>query len=104
MGRRRKKKNFTFKNSQGVIYEVIFRKPDKRYYGEDCDGICYDPKEKGCSPKILISPYLTDQTELNTSIHEFAHAFFWDKPEKDIYRLANALSRFLYNECKWRKK
>jgi len=102
MGRRRKKKNFIFKNPKGVTYEVIFRKPNKMHYGKDCDGVCYDPEDE-IPPKILINPYLTSQSELNTSIHEFAHAFFWDKSESDVYKFANTLSRFLYNEQKWRK-
>lgn len=93
--------NFTFKNTKGVEYEIIFRKPNKNAYGEDCDGVCFDPNEK--NPKILISPYLTKQSELNTVIHEMAHAFFWDKPESDIFAYANAVSRMLYNHCHWRK-
>ena len=93
--------NFIFKNTKGVEYEIIFRKPNKATYGDSCDGICYDPKEK--KPKILISPYLTKQSELNTIVHEMAHAFFWDKPEGDIFAYANAVSRMLYNYCQWRK-
>jgi hypothetical protein len=93
--------NFIFKNTKGIEYELVFRKPNKATYGEDCDGICYDPKEK--EPKILISPYLTKQSELNTIVHEMAHAFFWDKPETDILAFANAVSRMLYNHCQWRK-
>ena len=101
MSKINKDENFTFKNSKGVEYELIFRKPNKNCYGEPCDGICYDPEEK--NPKILISPYLTKQSELNTIIHEMAHAFFWDKPEADIFAYANAVSRMLYNHCHWRK-
>ena len=32
-----------------------------------------------------------------------AHAFFWDKPETDVFAYANAVSRMLYNHCHWRK-
>ena len=102
MGRGRKKKNFTFKNSKGVTYEVIFRKPNKQHYGNECDGVCYDPDEKP-KPKIMISPYLTDQSEINTCIHEIAHAFFWEETETNITKFANVCSRFLFNEMKWRK-
>lgn len=100
MSNKRKKKNkkFKFKTSKGVEYEVIFRKPDRRYRAV---GLCSDPNSK--IPKIQISPYLSKQTELNTSIHEFAHAFFWDKTETEVAKFANALSRFLYTECGWRK-
>lgn len=96
----KKKQNFTFKNTKGVEYEVFLKKPNYKYYGE-VDGYCHDPKEK--DPKIYVSPYLTKQSELNTIIHEMAHAFFWDKPEKDIYAYANAVSRMLYNHQQWRK-
>jgi Zn-dependent peptidase ImmA (M78 family) len=96
----KKKQNFTFKNSKGVEYEVFFKKPNFKYYGNS-DGYCHDPKEK--DPKIYVNPYLTKQSELNTIIHEMAHAFFWDKPEKDIFAYANAVSRMLYNHQHWRK-
>lgn len=97
---RRRKKNFTFKNNDQVKYEVFFQKPNSAHYG-DADGTCSDPK--GEHPKIFINPYLTKQSELNTCIHEFTHAFFWDATEKEVYKFANTLSRFLYNYCKWRK-
>ena len=87
---------FKFKNAGGTEYKVLFRKPNKRYYGDDCDGTC----TKGT---IMINPDRTDQTKLNTSIHEIAHAFFWDKKEYEITKFANTCSRFLYNHCKWRK-
>lgn len=93
-------KNFTFKTDKGIKYEILFRKPRTTAEGE-CDGICYNPEEK--HPKILISPYLTRQTELNTIIHEMAHAFFWDEPESVTFAYANAVSRMLYNHCNWRK-
>ena len=95
-----KRPNFKFKNTEGNQYEVLFYKPHGKHF-DGAVGICQDPEDE--HPKIYISPYLTDQSELNTSIHEFAHAFFWDKSEKEVYAFANALSRFLYNECHWRK-
>tara|TARA_Y100001973_G_scaffold9129_1_gene12477 strand:- start:292 stop:669 length:378 start_codon:yes stop_codon:yes gene_type:complete len=101
MGKKTKKnENFKFKNTKGVEYEVFFKKPNVKWYG-NVDGYCHDPKEK--DPKIYVNPYLTKQSELNTIIHEMAHAFFWDKPEKDIYAYANAVSRMLYNHQNWRK-
>ena len=92
--------HFSFKNNDGVEYEVIFRKPDKRHFGGDCDGICTPPDS--LDPKIHISPNLTTQTQLNTSIHEFTHGFFWNKSEKEVAHFANTLSRFLFNHCGWR--
>jgi len=100
MQKNKKDNDFTFKNTKGIEYKVIFRKPNSKWYG-DIDGYCEDPQEK--DPKIYINPYLTKQSELNTVIHEMAHAFFWDKPEKDIYAYANAVSRMLYNHCHWRR-
>lgn len=97
---RRKKRDFTFKNNDGVKYHVLFHKPHSAHYGE-ADGTCADPAET--NPKIFINPYLSKQSELNTSIHEFTHAFFWNATEKEVYKFANTLSRFLYNHCKWRK-
>ena len=91
---------FTFKNSDGKIYEVLFRKPNAAHYGE-ADGVCYSPDDD--PPRIYINPYLSKRNELNTCIHEFAHAFFWDKSEKEINAFANAISKFLYVECGWRK-
>jgi len=96
------KKKFKFKNSRGTEYKVVFRKPNSAHFGTDCDGYCTNPNSE--EPRIYINPHNSDQTILNTVIHEFAHAFFWDKPEKDVKKLADALSRFLYNEKKWRKK
>lgn len=89
-------RDFKFKNAKGEEYTVSFRKPNKRYYGEDCDGVC-------TKDKILINPDRSDQTMLNASIHEFAHAFFWDKKEYEVTKFANACSRFLYNHCRWRR-
>ena len=93
-------KRFFFKNSDGAEYEVIFRKPNKNHFGSGCDGVCACPDGK--SPKIQINPHRTNQTQLNTSIHEFAHAFFWEKSERDVLHFANTLSRFLYNFRNWR--
>ncbi|MAH50979.1 hypothetical protein CMI37_34500 [Candidatus Pacearchaeota archaeon] len=92
-----------FKNAQGVEYEVIFRKPDKRTWGEDCDGVCFYPNDNENKSKIYINPYRTNQTQLNTIIHEVAHAFFWDKKEYEIKKYADTMSRLLYNKLKWRK-
>jgi len=95
-----KAKYFTFSNTGGVQYEVLFRKPDKKHFGE-ADGFCTDPSEE--KPKIHINPYLTKRNELNTIIHEFAHAFFWEATENQVNKFGNAVSKFLYTECGWRK-
>lgn len=94
---------FTFTNTKGVMYEIIFRKPRKDAYGRGTYGICTDPGEfkEDYIPKIYINPYLTKKSELNTSIHEIAHAFFWDKSETDVTRFADVCSNFLYKNG-WR--
>lgn len=97
---KKKRDNFKFKNCQGHEFEVLLRKPNSAHYGE-ADGICYDPNQK--DPKIYISPYLTEKSSLNTAIHEFAHAFFWDKTEKEVYSFANTLTKFLFTYRKWRR-
>ena len=94
MRKGKKRPGFTFKNTKGVEYEVLFYKPNKKVY-DGAVGICDDPKEK--NPKILINPYLSDQSELNTAIHEFAHAFFWDIPEYKV-RKFSALAAKLIEE------
>jgi len=91
---------FKFKNAQGIRYEIYFRKPNRAHYGK-ADGYCHDPEEN--DPRIYINPHLTPKSELNTIIHELGHAFFWDKPEKEIYKYANAVAAFLYRQG-WRKK
>ena len=100
MARRKKRRKFTFKNFEGQEYEIIFKKPNSLHYGE-ADGTCQDPESE--NPKIYINPYLTKQSELNTSIHEVAHAFFWNASEAQIKKFGDTLSRFLYSHCKWRK-
>ena len=98
-GRKEKNKTFSFTNYDGVEYTLFFRKPHNAY-GE-ADGRCLKPQED--EPKININPQLTQQTELNTCIHEVCHAYFWDAPEAKVTKFANNLSRLLFNKCGWRK-
>ena len=88
-----------FKNYDGVQYEMLFKKPDKRV-ADNADGWCTSPYS--IKPRILINPYRTQQTQLNSIVHEMAHAFFWDKSETEITRFGNAVSRVLYNKLGWR--
>ena len=92
-------KPFVFTNTKGYTYYTYMKKPDKRI--GKCDGICSDPLED--VPKIYIRPGMSDRREMNTQIHELAHAFFWDKPETDIRRYADTVSRYLH-ELGWRKE
>ena len=92
-----------FKNTENIEYEITYRKPDKRTWGESCDGVCFYPEGFEHKSKIYINPHRTNQTKLNTLIHEVAHAYFPDKSEKEITSYANTMSRLLYNELGWRK-
>ena len=94
-------KKIKFKNADNIEYEILFRKPDKRT-ASGADGLCSDPCDD--KPRILINPYRTPQTQLNTIVHEMAHAFFWDKSEVEIGRFGNAISRVLYNKLGWRSQ
>ena len=58
-------KKSKFKTTKGIEYKVLFRKPDARWF-QDADGYCQDPNTE--EPKIVVNPYLTDQSELNTII------------------------------------
>ena len=93
-----------FESTEGIEYKISFRKPDKRTWGEGCDGVCFYPENGENKSKIYINPHRTDQTQLNTLIHEVAHAFFPDKTEREITDYGNTMSRLLYNELGWRKK
>ena len=88
-----------FKNSKGIEFEILFRKPDKR--NGECDGVCYkeDDDSKG---KIFIRPGMSAKRELNTIIHEILHAFYWDKSEYDVDRCASVISNYL-SKSGWRK-
>lgn len=90
---------FVFTNTKGVQYQSFFKKPDKRI-GEGIDGLCFDPEDE--EPKIYIRPGMSNRREMNTCIHEVAHAFFWDKSETDVRRYADTVSRYLY-QLGWRK-
>ena len=91
-----------FKNSEGVTYEFVFRKPDKRRWGEDCDGVCFYPVIGKNPTPILINPHRSNQVILNTVIHETAHAYFPELTETQVLAFGNTLSRILYNDLKYR--
>jgi hypothetical protein len=85
---------FTFTAPNGSKYECYFRKVGK------LDGICYDPADD--EPRIFVTPKMSDRREMNTCIHEAAHAFFWNEPEYKILRYGNTVSNWLH-KLGWRK-
>lgn len=93
-----KKKPFVFRTCDGKTrYEVILKKPPKAYKAV---GLCFDPKEE--NPQIIVNPDQTEKELMNTIIHEFAHAFFWDSSEKNVNKFGNTVTRYLYSQG-WRK-
>ena len=97
------KEKLKFKNTKGTEYSIKFRKPDRRVWGDDCDGVCFYPDYCGQS-HIKINPHRTDQTIFNTVIHETTHAFFDELTETQVTKFANTLSRLLFNDLKFRSK
>lgn len=95
--------NLNFTTTEGIKFDIKFRKPDARTY-EGCDGVCHYPDwSKGkINGKIYINPYRGDQCIFNTIIHEVAHAYFPGATERDVTSFGNTLSRILYNELKFR--
>ena len=91
-----------FKNAEGIEYSIKFRKPDKRTWGEDCDGVCFYAEDGKNEADINVNPHRTNQTIFNTVIHEVTHAFFEDKTEAETAKFANTLSRLLFNELQFK--
>ena len=92
------KKPFVFRTYDGKVrYEVILQKPPKAY---NAVGLCFDPSED--EPKIIVNPNQTERQLMNTMIHEFAHAFFWDASEENVTKFGNTVTRYLYSQG-WRK-
>lgn len=90
-------KSFKFKTDKGVEYIVDKIKIPAKNKAE---GLCDSPD---CSfPKIVIEKSLLPRREMAVSIEEFAHAFFWDKSEKNVRKFAAVLTKYLYANG-WRK-
>jgi hypothetical protein len=90
-------KSFSFKTDKGVEYCVNKIKIPAR---DKAEGLCDSPENE--YPKILIEASLLPRREMSVSIEEFAHAFFWDKSEKNVRKFAATLTKYLYANG-WRK-
>jgi len=92
-------KPFVFRTYDGKTrYEVFLKKPPKAYKAE---GLCFDPTED--SPKIMVNPNQTERQLMNTIVHEFAHAFFWNASEANVSKFGNIVTKYLYQQG-WHKK
>jgi hypothetical protein len=94
---RKKKADFKFKNAQDKVYRVVWRKPGKQ---EKAEALCYNPD--GPDPRIFLDPHLLERRKMAVIIEEFAHAFFWDKNEKEVRKFSATLRTFLYKSG-WKK-
>lgn len=90
-------KSFKFKTDKGVEYSVDKIKIPAKSKAE---GLCDSPESD--FPKIVIEKALLPRREMSVSIEEFAHAFFWDKSEKNVRKFAAVLTKYLYSTG-WRK-
>lgn len=92
-----KSKIIKFKTARGIKYKLVWRAPAKSY---NAAGLCDDPKSK--KPEILIDPKLLDKRLLSVLIEELSHAFWFEKPEKEVRKFAAVLTRLIY-QLGWRK-
>lgn len=90
-------KSFNFKTDKGVEYFVNKIKIPAK---DRAEGLCDSPENE--YPKILIEASLLPRREMSVTIEEFAHAFFWDKSEKNVRKFAAVLTKYLYANG-WRK-
>lgn len=87
--------NIKFKNSDGVEYELIWKKPHHTY---NADGLCYSPESD--EPKILVDPKLKKRRKMSTLIEEVTHAFFWDKTEREVRKFSSVLAGLINKQIK----
>lgn len=91
-------KSFKFKTDKGIEYSVNKIKIPPKAKAE---GLCDCPENK--NPQIYIEQSLLPKREMSVSVEEFAHAFFWDKSEKNVRKFAATLTKYLY-ATGWRKR
>jgi len=90
-------KNFKFKTDKGIEYSVSKIKIPAK---DKAEGLCDSPDNE--YPQIFIETSLLPRREMSVTIEEFAHAFFWDKSEKNVRKFAAVLTKYLYANG-WRK-
>jgi len=90
-------KSFKFKTDKGVEYSVSKIKIPVK---DKAEGLCDSPENE--QPQIFIEQSLLPRREMSVTIEEFAHAFFWDKSEKNVRKFAATLTKYLHANG-WRK-
>jgi len=82
---------FDFKNGDDIKYEIVWKKPAKRY---NAHGICDEPAAK--NPQIWVDPKLKEKKLLSVIIEELYHAFAFEKNEKTARGFASTVKKLLY--------
>jgi len=96
-----KKPDYAFTNADDQKFRFYFRKPHKSH---DADGLCYNP-EYYEEPKIYVNPHLPPKRKLQVVIEEVAHAFWYDKTEREVRKFSRVLADILWqNSLKYNAK
>ena len=80
----------TFKNSKGIEYQIVWKAPARRW---KANGLCDSPDSK--EPEVWVDPNLNEKLFLDVLIEEMIHAEWFEKPEKEVRKLAANLRRVL---------
>ena len=80
----------TFKNAKGIEYQIVWKAPARRW---KANGLCDSPDSK--EPEVWVDPNLNEKLFLDVLIEEMIHAEWFEKPEKEVRKLAANLRRVL---------
>lgn len=75
---------------RGKYWQLVY----DSHLPKDCDGLCDAPDLD--KKRIRIRSTLTEQTELETLIHECLHAAFWDADEYAISETSCDIAKVLW--------
>jgi hypothetical protein len=84
--------DYTITRYDKISVPVYYENIAKRH---DASGLCYDPLTD--RRKILIENRLGKRRQLNVTIEEICHAFFWDEPEYKVRKFSAQLGKVIYN-------
>lgn len=85
----------SFKNDDGIKYEIVWKKPAKSY---GAYGLCDDPTSK--NPQIWIDPDLDNKKLIEIIVHELTHAFFFKTREKCVTKFAKVVTKVFLSKFK----